>query len=306
MPTYNQARYLPEAIESVLAQSFGDFEFIIIDDHSVDGSAEIIRKYAASDQRIRCQINAQNAGMVNNWNNCLRAARSEYIKYLFGDDTFHSPTALAEFIAVMDSNPDMTLAASARLEIDESSRFLKKLSFYSPAVLYSGTDIIRDCILEQKNRIGEPSAVIFRKKHAVRGFDPRYRQIVDLEMWFHILGQGFFAYIDRPLVGFRIHSKQQTRQNALNPALIDEPFLLLEQYSNRRCFKLPWFKEQYMHYVPLYGIWKLYRKHEKLSYREAWAYIRKRISFMKFVAFYPIFKMYKLYLSLVEKRRANS
>src|SRR5574337_930177 len=305
MPTYNQARYLPAAIESVLAQTFSDFEFIIIDDNSRDDCAEIIQSYAGRDRRIRPQINNQNAGMVHNWNKCLRSARGEYVKYLFGDDKFQSPAALAELIAVMDSNPDISLAASARHEIDESSRVLKKLSFYRPEALYPGGDIIKDCIVEQKNRIGEPSAVIFRKKHAVRGFDSRYRQIVDLEMWFHLLEQGMFAYIDKPLVGFRLHPGQQTRQNALNPALIDEPFLLLGQYSNKPYIRLSRFQKRFMRYVPLYGIWKLYKKHKKLSCREAWTYIREKTTGMNFIVFYPFFKIYKLYLTAVEKRRAR-
>src|ERR1039458_5233071 len=85
-PTFNYARYLPEAIESVLQQDFRDFELLIADDASTDGSAEIIHRYAAKDERIRFKIHSKNLGMVSNWNWCLSDARGEYVKFLFGDD----------------------------------------------------------------------------------------------------------------------------------------------------------------------------------------------------------------------------
>src|ERR1035441_7330528 len=94
IPTYNYARYLPEAIESVLEQDLRDLEVLISDDGSTDGSAEVIACYAAKDSRIRFQIHPANLGMVQNWNWCLSAARGEYIKFLFGDDKLASRQAL--------------------------------------------------------------------------------------------------------------------------------------------------------------------------------------------------------------------
>ena len=71
IPTYNYARYLPVAIESVLAQDFHDLEVVIVDDCSQDDSAEVIRHYAGLDPRIRFHLNRQNLGLVPNWNFCL-------------------------------------------------------------------------------------------------------------------------------------------------------------------------------------------------------------------------------------------
>jgi glycosyltransferase involved in cell wall biosynthesis len=298
MPTYNQAPYLAEAIESVLAQTCRDFELIIIDDGSSDGSAEIIARYAARDKRIRFDVNNPNAGMVKNWNRCLERARGEYIKFLFGDDVFLSAKTVENMARVLDSHAEVALVASARHEIDGSSRFLKVLSSYAEGRTYPGGDIIRDCILEQRNRIGEPSAVMFRKKQALRGFDVRFRQIVDLEMWFSLLEQGGLAYLEEPLVAFRIHPGQQTGANRQNPALIDEPFLLLDRYADRPYLKLSPFRKCYMHYVPLYAIWKLYKKHGKLDRQQAAQHIGKRMSLIRFFAFYPVFKLYRSYLAM--------
>src|ERR1017187_7004523 len=93
IPNYNHARYLPAAIESVLQQDFRDFELLISDDCSNDGSAGIIASYAAKDSRIRFQIHPANLGMVRNWNWCLAQARGEYMKFLLADDRSEEHTS---------------------------------------------------------------------------------------------------------------------------------------------------------------------------------------------------------------------
>jgi glycosyltransferase involved in cell wall biosynthesis len=301
MPTYNYARYLPEAIQSVLMQTFTDLELIIIDDCSRDNSAAIIADYARQDRRIVALINDRNIGMVANWNRALATARGEYIKFLFGDDALADRTALEKMVAVLVSDDGLSLVAAARRVVDERSRIVKVLSTYPGGASRRGADIIGDCIVEQQNRIGEPSAVLFRKKHAERGFDPRYRQIVDLEMWFHILEQGNFAYISEPLVSFRTHAEQQTRRNTLNPALLDEPFLLLEEYASKPYLKLEWIAKEYMRYLPVYSAWKLYRKHKRISRQAALDVIKKRYRMARFIVLYPFFKIYKLYLRGVRR-----
>ena len=94
IPTFRYARFLPAAVDSVLAQEFRDFELLISDDASGDGSAEIIRSYAARDPRIRFHIHPGNIGMVSNWNWCLGEARGDHVKFLFGDDCLVSRLAL--------------------------------------------------------------------------------------------------------------------------------------------------------------------------------------------------------------------
>src|ERR1700691_6171602 len=94
IPTYNYARYLAEAIESVLEQDFQDFELLIVDDCSSDNTAEVVQPFCARDARVRFAVNPTNLGMVNNWQRCLDHARGSYIKFLFGDDTLANPQAL--------------------------------------------------------------------------------------------------------------------------------------------------------------------------------------------------------------------
>ncbi|MGC4073217.1 MAG: glycosyltransferase family 2 protein [Nibricoccus sp.] len=230
IPTYNYGRFLPQAIESVLRQDFGDFELIISDDCSPDNTAEILAHYASRDPRVRVQIHPRNLGMVPNWNWCIHQARGKYIKYLFGDDTFAHPSALSRLKNLLDENPGASLGASARLTLDESSNATGVWNDVGPTGLIPGAKIAAECFLRSLNLPGEPSTVIFRREQALRAFDPTLRQIVDLEMWLHLLMQGDFAYTSEPLCCFRIHGQQQTAVNRQNQVGVLEMTALLDRY----------------------------------------------------------------------------
>jgi glycosyltransferase involved in cell wall biosynthesis len=227
IPTYNYARYLPEAIESIIGQDFRDFELLISDDCSTDNSAEVIARYAAKDSRIRFEIHSKNLGMVENWNWCLSEARGEFVKFIFGDDKLISPAALSQMVALMESDPAISLAASASRVVDSRSNVIETRNNFQPGT-FDGKKIIVRCLERPANLIGEPTVVMFRKKDAARGFDPRYRQLADLEMWFHLLEQGKFGHLAAPLCAFRKHPAQQTGLNRGRTE--DENLWLLEEY----------------------------------------------------------------------------
>jgi glycosyltransferase involved in cell wall biosynthesis len=229
VPTYNYARYLPQAIESILRQTHSNFELLISDDASTDGSAEIIRHYADRDFRIRFELHATNLGMVANWNWCLQQARGDYVKFVFGDDLLASPDTLVRMAALLDQYPDVGLVASARLLLDRNSTTIGSWDHLSDG-LFDGPRLISRCLRTRRNLIGEPSTVIFRRSLAERGFDPAYRQIVDLEMWFHLLKQGRLCYTSETLCGFRRHDEQQTVANGRGRVTDLELIDLLQGY----------------------------------------------------------------------------
>jgi glycosyltransferase involved in cell wall biosynthesis len=237
IPTYNYARYLPEAIESVLEQDWRDLELLISDDGSTDGSAEVIAAYAAKDSRIRFQIHPTNLGMVRNWNWCLSEARGEYIKFLFGDDKLASRQALGKLLELLESTPSATLAASARYVVGEKSEILELWDDFRKSGVHNGSEVIVRCLNETGNLIGEPSAALFRKRDAARGFNLRYRQLVDLEFWFHLLEQGDFVYSPEPLCCFRKHAGQQSEVNGASGIGKWEIFQLFGDYRAKACDK---------------------------------------------------------------------
>jgi glycosyltransferase involved in cell wall biosynthesis len=229
VPTYRYARYLPEAIDSVLAQEGADFELVVGDDASGDGTAEILGRYAG-DPRVRTHIHPRNLGMVANWNWCLRQARGRYVKFLFGDDVLPDRRALARLAAMLDANPGAVLAASARLIIDEDSRRVDVWDELGEKGFHPGPEVIARCVRTDRNLVGEPSAVMFRKSAGGRGFDPAWRQVVDQEMWFHLLTQGGLVYEPEPLCAFRIHESQQTAVNRQDRVGVWESLILMARY----------------------------------------------------------------------------
>lgn len=216
IPTYRYARYLSEAIESVLSQDLRDFELIIADDASNDGTAEIIRRYALHDSRIRVHVHPKNIGMVANWNWCLQQARGRYVKFLFGDDRLVTAHALSTLVNLLERCPSSTVAASSRLQIDEHSRVTGLSNDLVRAGFYDGRMTVLRCLFGNHNFIGEPSAVMFRRNVTTRGFDARFSHLVDLEMWLHLLLRGNLVYTPEPLCAFRHHDAQQSAVNRHN------------------------------------------------------------------------------------------
>lgn len=233
IPTFKYARFLPEAIESVMAQDFKDFELIISDDASNDGSAEIIQGYVRRDPRVRAHIQERNLGMVANWNWCLSQASGLYVKFLFGDDRLNSPQALGRMALMLDLNPQATLAASARLILDEDSNAIEIWDELGNEGRQKGIGVIARCLCRDRNLIGEPSAVLFRREACSRGFDTTFRQLVDEEMWFHLLASGDLVYDPEPLCAFRRHPAQQTVVNSQTSVASVETLLLLGRYLDQ-------------------------------------------------------------------------
>ena len=107
MPTYNRADLLPRAIESILNQTFTDFEFIIVDDGSTDNSSAVLAAYADKDNRIILLRNPQNKGIAYSRNKGNDAARGKYIAIMDSDD-ISLPTRLEKSVAYLENHPDIT------------------------------------------------------------------------------------------------------------------------------------------------------------------------------------------------------
>ena len=106
MSVYNAEPYLEAAIDSILNQTFRDFEFVIVDDGSTDGSTEILEKYAKGDSRIRLVHNAFNKGLIRSLNRGVKLAKGEYIARQDGDDV-SLPQRLASQVQFLDEHPEI-------------------------------------------------------------------------------------------------------------------------------------------------------------------------------------------------------
>lgn len=118
IPVYNGEPYLPQALDSLLGQTFADFEIIISDNASEDGTEELCRQYAAQDSRIRYVRNETNLGAAKNYNGLVTMARGEYFKWAAHDD-WVAPTYLERCLEVLEKDPSYVLAYTLSVNVDD-------------------------------------------------------------------------------------------------------------------------------------------------------------------------------------------
>lgn len=123
LPVYNGEPFLVSTLESLLAQTFTDFEIVVCDNASSDGTAAIVQEYAARDGRIRYYRNERNMGAVYNYNRTLLLAQGEYFKWSAADDVIR-PEFLAQCVAALEANPALVMAYSRAAFIDEHDRVI--------------------------------------------------------------------------------------------------------------------------------------------------------------------------------------
>jgi len=248
---YNYADFLPKAIESALAQTLSDLEVIVVDDCSTDDSYAVACRYAQQDARVRVQRNPANLGMVKNRNACLKLAQGEFVKFVHADDYLCAPDALGKMVARMEANPAVSLMACAMQYVRaDGSPQGGSPRYFSEKRALAGTTVISRCLLEQKNLIGGPSATLFRRRRAARGFDESYFHAADQEMWFHLLEQGCFAYVEEPLVAYRWHERQQTEKDRGTLTQMNDQRAILDAYLEKPYLRLrPWMIKYLKHEV---------------------------------------------------------
>jgi len=246
---FNYADFLPKAIESVLGQTLRDLEVIIVDDCSTDDSYAVACRYAQQDHRVRVHRNPVNLGMVKNRNACLKLAQGEFVKFVHADDYLSAPDALAKLVAKLEANPAASLVACA-MQFVRADGSLKETSprHFLDRRFLAGTTVITRCLVEQKNLIGGPSATLFRRSRAGRGFDEALFHAADLEMWFHLLEQGCFGYVAEPLVAYRWHPRMQTEKDLGTLSQANDQRAILATYLDKPYIRLrPWLKKYLAH-----------------------------------------------------------
>jgi len=128
MSVYNGEKYLKEAIESILNQTFRDFEFIIVDDGSTDKTPEILNEYAKKDKRIKIITNPKNIGLTKSLNKALKIAKGEFIARIDADD-ISLPERLEKQVEFMKKNPEVGLLGTAYYEINQEGKIIGKKIF---------------------------------------------------------------------------------------------------------------------------------------------------------------------------------
>lgn len=215
IPNYRHARYLKERIDSVLEQTYRDFEVIILDDCSPDDSREIIETYRTREKIAHIVYNEHNSGSTFvQWQKGFDLAQGEYI-WIAESDDFADPEFLSSCVEQLESDPSCTLAYTESRLVDAESRPMKKrmkgaYSKGSPCDMWEGDDFILHNML-RCNTIYNASMVVFRK--AAIPADKTYMQFRlngDWLFWVKIALQGKVAHINAPYNNFRQHEVKVT------------------------------------------------------------------------------------------------
>jgi glycosyltransferase involved in cell wall biosynthesis len=138
MPVWNGEAFLSEAIESILAQTYGDFQLVISDNASTDATTEICRAYAKLDKRIRYIRQEKNIGAARNYNEVFRRSSGQYFKWAAHDDVL-APTFIEECVRVLDADESVVLCSPATVLINEDGSPLRYSSQHKAMVDSGGT-----------------------------------------------------------------------------------------------------------------------------------------------------------------------
>ena len=228
IPAFNAARELSDSLGSALRQTYSNLDILVFDNASSDGTEAVVRSLANSDARVRYLRHESNVGMVRNFSACIEQARGEYVKFICADDALEA-VCVEQMVKVMSANPAVSLVACARQRVDGNLHAAGIARYSRRFLLAQGTAAIRRCFF-LGNLVGEPTAVMFRRADAARGFNESYRQLVDLEMWFHLLKHGAFAYLPDPLCRIRQHAKQSTLENLRSGVVLNDKRRLFREF----------------------------------------------------------------------------
>ena len=200
MPVYNAERYLAEAVESVLGQSFTDFELLVVDDGSTDGSLALLRRYAEGDRRVQV-VSRPNTGYLVALNQMLAVAQGELIARMDGDDVA-LPERFARQVAFLDAHPDVVCVGGAALLIDEGGRMLNEL----PRPVDDA--LIQEAALRGDTPIIHPSAMMrLADARAVGGYRETTYLAEDLDLWLRLGERGRLANLPEVVVKYRMHER---------------------------------------------------------------------------------------------------
>ena len=276
MPVYNGEKYLREAVDSILGQTFRDFEFIIVDDASTDRGYEIARSY--TDPRIVLVRNERNLGLTVSLNRGLELTRGEYVARMDCDDV-SLPERLERQVAFMDANPDVGACGTWSLDIDHAGNVVGRRE------LPLGEELNN---FYWRRSLSHPAAMFRFDREDGPRYDPACRYAQDYDLWFKVRARRRLANLPEYLLLYRVHDDSITgsrvdaqvrscyeifRRHTGTPAISFEAFLALTGRSweldpLRRAFAMMRLARR------LRAPYRLYFA-DDLDYARTWLYSRR-------------------------------
>ena len=211
IPTYNAGPYLPGAVQSVLSQTFTDWELFVSDDSSTDGSVDFLANLTAQDGRIHYVRNLSRLGLPGNFTQCATLGTGRYLTIFHQDDVM-LPSNLAVKVAMLDAHPRVGMVHSNIERIDPAGNVIGghwDTALTKDAIL-PGRVFLANTIA-QSNIVCAPSAMVRRAVFQEVGpFDARLPWTCDWDMWMRIALRCDIGVIGRPQVQWRVHQGQES------------------------------------------------------------------------------------------------
>lgn len=210
IPSYNNAAFIEETVQSVLGQTFEDFELIVADHSSTDGTWERLQRFLA-DPRVRLLQTPTGGGAERNWNAVTAEARGEYVKLVCGDDVLRPESLERQVTALQNAGPGAVMAASPRDIVDaRGAVVMKARGLAGLRGRITGTDAVRATVRSGTNVFGEPASVLLRRPALDKagGWDGRLGYLIDLATYVRVLERGDLIAVGESLATFRLSSTQ--------------------------------------------------------------------------------------------------
>ena len=220
MASYNHAAFVRQSVESALAQSFADFELVITDDGSRDGTAEVVRGFA--DPRIRLQVFPENRGAVDAMNDAITRSCGEYVAVLNSDDYF-LPEKLARQVAYLDANPGVAAVFGIPKIVDEAGRELDESQHVFARVFTrqnrTRVEWLRH-FFEVGNCLCHPTLMMRRRSYDEVGlYDPLLMNLPDFEMWVRVCRRFDIHVMVERVTAFRVLANERNTSAPSPPNL---------------------------------------------------------------------------------------
>lgn len=223
MSCYNASRWLEESIQSVLNQSYGDFEFIIVDDGSEDDTLSIVRRYASKDDRI-VVIAKTNTGLADSLNVGIKRARGEWIARLDADDVCE-PARLEKQVQAALNNSALVFIGSGLVVIDEQGRISS--THHYPTM---HGELVEN--LKTARKFPAHSSAFYRSDamQSIGAYRPRIRRAEDWDLWLRLSEIGALACLEAPLVRVRKHADQISHDESGRRQIIDSRMAMISYW----------------------------------------------------------------------------
>ena len=233
IPTYNQKLFVEETIESVLSQDYNNYEIIISDNGSTDGTQEILKNFQSKfPERIRIILNKDNTGLASNFNRGLKLVRGEYIAWLDGDDVMYS-SRLTKQVALLKANPEVAgCCHDAEVFKSPSGDVIGKFSVLSngiTGVKEGGVNLWFDA-----SYLTLPTTYMYRAKYIPNnGFDERLRYSNDLLFQIECFHNSKCLVINEVLGRYRRHNDNVTGNFDMREKGIEETLIVMAIVESR-------------------------------------------------------------------------